>query len=59
MGLALTLNVEHYTLFLEKVVGVLGVIVWEGTSNDGLQRRRNWSLVLLHSGAGIKWNHKS
>ena len=45
--------------FLEKVLGVPGVIVWEATSNDGLQRRRKWSLVLLHSGAGIKWIHKT
>ncbi len=52
-------NVEQYTLILEEFLGVSGGIVWEVTSNDGLQRRRNWSLVLLLSGAGIKWNHEN
>ena len=45
--------------FLEEVLGVPGAIVWVVTSNDGLQRRRYWSLVHLHSGAGIKWDHES
>ena len=52
-------NVEQYTLFLEDVIGVSGAIVWEVTRNDGLQRRRSCSLVLLRSGAGVEWNYEN
>ena len=43
--------------FLVDVFGVSGDIVWEVTRNDTLQRRRNWSLVLLRSGASMECNN--
>ena len=43
--------------FLVDVFVISGGIVWEVTRNDTLQRRRNWSHVLLRSGVSMECNN--